>query len=189
MSDETEPTALAVTHDEPQPPVHVPVALDERALARARRAARLADAQAYESLGLKLLRIKVKKLGDVGNYIVERLGVKKIGHGTIAAASDNADEYMAKCAAIVQELLARVPPCDPEAIVAMMQLIRDFNRQLLDSGKEHIAADRQPSLPTEGDRLTVPFPPGTPLMIGVKPEAPRELRDTPAPIEAPPAPA
>lgn len=184
----TAPTTLAVTHED-EAAVAIPVTPDPKALAKARKAERLAYAKAYEQLGLKLLRLKVKKLGDVGNYIVERLGVKKVGHGTIAAASEDADEYMSKCADIVQELMARNPPCDPEQIVAMMALIRDFTRLKLDSGKEHIAADRQPSLPTEGDKITVPFPPGTPLMIGVKPQAPREVSDSPPPIEPPDSPA
>lgn len=178
---------LAVTHQE-ETSVAIPVTPDPKALAKARQAERMAQARAYEQLGQKLLRLKTRKLGEVGHYIVERLGVKKVGHGTIAAASDKADEYMTECADIVQELRAKDPPCDPEVIVAMMQLIRDFTRLMLDSGKEHIAADRQPSIPTEGDKISVPFPPGTPLMIGVKPQAPREVSDSPHPIEPPESP-
>lgn len=157
---------LAVTFEE-APAETVEVALDERALARQRRAARLADARAYEHLGQRLLKFKAKKFGEVGNYIVEKLGVKKVGHGTIISASENADQHIQQCDALAKELLARDPPCDPEVIVALMQLARDFNRQLLDSGEAHLRIDRQPNVDPKADTLSVPFPAGTPMMIAV----------------------
>lgn len=165
------------------PSVEVPVVPDSAALKRQKRAAKLAEARAYEQLGQRLLTFKAKKYGEVGDYIVEKLGVKKVGHGTIISVSENADEYIRRCDEIVQQLLARDPPCDVEVIVAMMQLVRDFNRQLLDSGVEHIRADRQPSLQPEDNNIKVPFPAGTPVMIGIGHAPQRQVPENAAPIE------
>lgn len=166
-----QPEELAVTFNPGPPADAVAITLDDKALARQRRAARLADARAYEQLGQRLLKFKAKKFGEVGQYIVDSLGVKKVGHGTIISASENADQYIQRCDAIAKELLARQPPCDPAVIVSLMQLIRDFNRQLLDSGEAHIRVDRQPTAGLEDNKISVPFPPGTPMMIAVGQQA------------------
>jgi hypothetical protein len=163
---EDQPENVSLTFD-PGPTEAVQVNLDAKALARQRRMARLAEAKAYESLGQRLLKFKAKKFGAVGEYIVTKLGVKKVGHGTIISASENADQYIDRCDALIGELMAKDPPCDPEVIVALMQLIRDFNRQLLDSGEAHLKIDRQPSVAPEQNQLSIPFPQGTPMVIAM----------------------
>lgn len=173
--DTPEPPQLPVAFD-PGEATEVAVIPDERALARQRRAARLAEARAYEQLGQRLLKFKAKKFGEVGDYIINKLGVKKVGHGTIISASENADDSIRGCDALIKELMTRNPPCDPEAIVALMQLKRDFNRQLLDSGEAHIRVDRQANGATEGPNdLRIPFPQGAPVTISVNQPKPKAL--------------
>lgn len=167
---------VAVTYDAGQPE-EVAVQLDERALARQRSRTRIAEARAYEQLGQRVLKFKARKFGAVGEYIVTTLGVKKVGHGTIISASENADQAIQRCDALVQEMLAKDPPCDPDVVVALMQLKRDFNQQLLDSGEAHLRIDRQPTVGPESNTLSVPFPAGTPMMLAIgKQQAP------PAPV-------
>lgn len=161
----------------PGPTEDLPVALDARALARQRSRARIAEARAYEQLGQRVLKFKAKKFGVVGEYIVTNLGVKKVGHGTIISASEYADQSIQRCDALVQELLAKDPPCDPDVIVALMTLKKDFNQQLLDSGEAHLRIDRQPTVGPESNTLSVPFPAGTPMLIAVGKQPP-----PPAPV-------
>jgi len=163
---------VAVTFEAGQPET-VAVALDDRAVRRQRRASRIAEAKAYEQLGQRVLKFKAKKFGSVGDYIVSALGVKKVGHGTIISASENADQHIQQCDALVKELLSKDPPCDPDVIVALMQLARDFNQQLLDSGEAHLRIDRQPVAAPEGDKLSLPFPAGTPMVIAMNHPKPK----------------
>lgn len=184
MSEPTEqpPTeALAVTFEE-APAEALPVALSEKLKIKQRRAAKVAEAKAYEQLGQRILRFKAKKFGEVGQYIVDQIGVKQIGHGTIISATENADQYIRRCGAIIEELMARDPPCDPEVIAAVMRLALDFNRQVLDAGAEHLRIDRQPTADPKADMLQVPFPAGTPMIIAVGKQAP----PPPVPIEPEP---
>lgn len=174
MSDTAEqpPTeALAVTFEE-APAEALPVVLSEKLQIKQRRAAKVAEAKAYEQLGQRILRFKAKKFGEVGQYIVDTIGVKQIGHGTIISATENADQYIRRCGAIIEELMARDPPCDPEAIVAITQLIRDFNRQVLDAGEAHLRIDRQPTADPKADMLQVPFPAGQPMVIAIGQQKP-----------------
>lgn len=176
--------SLAVSFD-PGTAEALPVQLDERALARQRRATRIADARAYEQLGQRLLKFKARKFGEVGNYIVEKLGVKKVGHGTIISATESADESIRQCDALVKELMAKDPPCDPDVFVALMQLKRDFNQQVLDSGEAHLRIDRQPTVDPKADTFSVPFPAGTPMLIAVNQPQPKAQPsiEAPAPEE------
>lgn len=167
---------IAVTYHAGQPE-DLPVQLDDRALRLQRSRARVAEARAYEQLGQRVLKFKARKFGQVGEYIVTTLGVKKVGHGTIISASENADQAIQRCDALVQELLAKDPPCDPDVIVALMQLKRDFNQQLLDSGEAHLRIDRQPASAPEGNNLSIPFPAGQPMMIAIGKQQP-----PPAPV-------
>lgn len=180
MSNEIETSEnLPVTFDTGEP-TEIAVTLDDRAIARQNRAARLAEARAYEQMGQRLLKFKAKKFGAVGDYIINKLGVKKVGHGTIISASENADDSIRNCDAVIKELMERTPPCDPEVIVGLMQLKRDFNRQLLDSGEAHLKIDRQTIGVTEGSpSLSMPFPQGTPVTISVGQPQPKAL-----PVEA-----
>lgn len=162
---------VALTYDAGQSE-DLPVQLDARALARQRSRDRIAEAKAYEQLGQRVLRFKAKKFGQVGEYIVTTLGVKKVGHGTIISASEHADQSIQRCDALVQEFMSKDPPCDPDVIVAVMQLKRDFVQQLLDSGEAHLRIDRQPVAATEAPHLSVPFPQGTPMMIAVGQQQP-----------------
>lgn len=158
--------SLAVTFTE-APAEALPVVLSEKLKLRQQRKAQIAKAKAYEQLGQRVLKFKAKKFGDLGRYIVDQIGVKQIGHGTIISATENADQYIQRCDAIIKELLARDPPCDPDVIAAVMRLALDFNRQVLDAGEAHLRIDRQPASDPKADMLQVPFPAGTPMVIAV----------------------
>jgi hypothetical protein len=180
MSEEIQ-QSVSLTFNGQDVPEAIPVALDDKAISKQKRMERIAEVRAHEQLGQRILKFKAKKFGAIGDYVVSKLGVKQVGHGTIVSASENADMYIQRCDALVKELMIRNPPCDPEAIVALMQLARDFNRQLLDSGEAHVRVDRQIAGETKGQEMAFPFPPGTPMMIAVN-QPPRQ----PAPqVEAP----
>ena len=113
----------------------------------------------------------MKTLAAIGSD-VEKLGVKQIGHGKIALAGENAHIHIERLGDLVHELQSRTPPVDPSVIVDAMALVRAFNEQLMESGKAHINADKQPVVSNTSNTLSVPFPAGTPLMIGVAPQKP-----------------
>lgn len=160
---------LPVTY-EPGPPAEVAIKLDEtairRAKAKARHQAALAEARMFEQIGSKVLKIKTRTLSMLGDN-VEVLGIKKIGHGKILIAGENAETAIAKLDELVEELQHKDPPCEPSVIRDYMQLRLSYNRQLMESGQAHIEADKQPSGKGDGANITIPFPAGTPMMVAV----------------------
>jgi hypothetical protein len=50
----------------------------------------------------------------------------------------------------------------------------------MDSGIEHIEADKQANAGNTGPHLTIPFPAGTPLMIGVPAGKPVSVEPAPS---------
>jgi hypothetical protein len=160
--DAGQPQEVAITPD--------PV-MEARKRRKERLAEQMAEARVFEQFGTKILKVRMKTLAAIGSD-VERLGVKQIGHGKIALAGENAHIHIERLGDLVHELQSRTPPVDPSVIVDAMALVRAFNEQLMESGKAHINADKQPAVSNTSNTLSVPFPAGTPLMIGVAPQKP-----------------
>lgn len=130
---------------------------------KARKA--MADVQAFSKFGVQVLRVKAKVLAALGKE-AQACGIKQIGHGKILLTSDNAEEAIAKVGSIVDKMLKQPNP-DYDTVLEFMRLQHEFNGQLLKTAEAHFNADRQPVvLPQQPPGLTVPFPPGSAVMIG-----------------------
>lgn len=162
---------LPATFDEGQNQ-DVAVTLDLVAAARKRAkdrlAERMAEARELEKFGNKVMKVKLAALTAIGADVV-KMGVKNIGHGKIALAGDMAHVAVEHLVDLVHDLQTREKACEPEVIVAAMKEMRAFNQQLMDSGKAHIEADKQPVNGNTGTNITFPFPAGTPMVVGIAP--------------------
>lgn len=151
----------------------VTVTLDAMALARKRAkdrlAERMAEARELEKFGNKVMKVKLAALTAIGADVV-KMGVKNIGHGKIALAGDMAHVAVEHLVDLVHDLRTREKQPEPEVIVAAMKEMRAFNQQLMDSGKAHIEADKQPVQGNTGTTVTFPFPAGTPMVVGIAPQ-------------------
>lgn len=139
-----------------------------RKRAKDRLTERMAEARELEKFGNKVMKVKLAALTAIGADVV-KMGVKNIGHGKIALAGDMAHVAVEHLVDVIHELKTRKKPCEPEAIVAAFKEMRQFNQQLMDSGKAHIEADKQPIQGNTGTSITFPFPAGTPMVVGIAP--------------------
>lgn len=126
----------------------------------------LAEAKAYASLGVQVIKIKTSALAKIGVFAI-RLGIKEVGHGKIIKGGGTAEDAVAEIDTIIKELRGKDAPCDPSIIVALLQAKLAFNRQVLDSGEMHLRADRTVNDDKKGNDLRVPFPSGSNVMIGI----------------------
>lgn len=140
-----------------------------RKRAKDRLAERMAEARELEKFGNKIMKVKLQALTNIGADVV-KMGVKNIGHGKIALAGDMAHVAVEHLVDLVHDLQTRDKPPDPEVIVAAMREMRAFNQQLMESGKAHIEADKQPVEGNKGTNITFPFPAGTPMVVGIAPQ-------------------
>lgn len=124
----------------------------------------LREVNAFAVLGSKVLRIKAEALASIGDCI-QKMGVKKIGHGKILVASEHAEESLDQLDGIINQEMEKGDKCDVDRIIALMQLKKEFNRQILESGHAHIAADRQPAPAPPAGGPQMAFPPGTPVAV------------------------
>lgn len=139
-----------------------------RKRAKDRLMERMAEARELEKFGNKVMKVKLAALTAIGADVV-KMGVKNIGHGKIALAGDMAHVAVEHLVDLVHDLQTREKACEPEVIVAAMKEMRAFNQQLMDSGKAHIEADKQPVQGNTGTSITFPFPAGTPMVVGIAP--------------------
>ncbi len=175
----SEQTNISVVSEPEQLPEQVPIKLDEKALKKLRKtknAERLAEAQAMQLVGAKILKIKTKVYAQIGAQI-EKLGVKHLGYGYLSSANDNADNALAECDKLISELTTNNPGIDPEVIVSLMQLKLGFNRQIIEVGESHIRADRMAATMPPGNNLMMPFPPGQSVMVSVGPSAQKAIEN------------
>lgn len=179
MPNETEPTHLPVT-TLPEPSHPVPIKLDKAALGKLRKRRQdeqLAEAKAFQLVGSKILRINNKVLGKIGKEI-EQMGVKRVAHGRIASAAENAGMSLVKCDQLIAEMQANNPALDPNVIVAMMRLQLDFNKQIIETGEAHLVADKQVTTSPAGNNLSIPFPVGQPMFVSVNPIPQKAIEET-----------
>lgn len=172
------PLTPTFTEDQAQ---DVAVTLDAMALAKKRAKDRLmermAEARELEKFGNRVMKVKLAALTAIGADVV-KMGVKNIGHGKIALAGDMAHVAVEHLVDLVHDLRTREKPPEPEVIVAAMKEMRAFNQQLMDSGKAHIEADKQPVQGNTGTSISFPFPAGTPMVVGIAPQNAMKIEDS-----------
>lgn len=153
--------------------VEIPVKLSPIEERKKRRREKLhqqaAEARAFEKFGVKIMKVKLRALSSIG-VDIESLGAKNVGHGRIAVVGENAQQMIDRLDEVVHELSVKSPPGDPEVIIKAIALQKGLNELLLESGKAHINADKQVDDGSRGPHLSVPFPAGTPLVVGIAPQ-------------------
>jgi len=128
---------------------------------------RLEEAKMLSKLGASIVRVKNKSMAVIGKHM-EELGIKQIGHGRIAIAGDNAEVAVAKIGAYVDHLMAQ-PNVSPEVIAIWMELQKDFNRQIMDSGEMHIKASAVAESDGNNKSISLPFPAGSQVAVAIGP--------------------
>lgn len=157
-------------------PISLQVTLSEKlAKQKARQQIALAEAQAFKQLGSAVIKVKAKTHAALGKY-ADKIGIKSIGLGRILLAGDNADSAFAELDDIIRQLMTSDPPTPPDVIASFVQLKRDFNRQLMESGEAYIRADKSPSEDNKGNSLSLPFPAGSQLAVAIGPSKPKEVK-------------
>lgn len=126
-----------------------------------------AEARVYKKYGSKVLRIKLDTLTQIGEYAT-RVGLKKIGHGKIILAGETAEERIQELNELVIKLTKDGVPPDSKVLIELLKLQKEYAQMLFEIGKEHLAADRAPApLPDSPHGISIPFPPGTPMVVAV----------------------
>lgn len=152
------------------PPEDVPVKPDAVALKKSKKAAALAEAKAFEQFGNKVMKIRAKALSVIGAY-AEEFGIRTIAHGRILMAGERANEFIDQMDAIIKDLQAKTPPCDPDVIATFIQLKLEANKQLMASGEAHLSADKNAAPAQEKGMTSVSFPSGQPMVIATGPKS------------------
>jgi len=159
---------IAVTFEAPkleELPVELKSGAPDKPKPKDRKA--ISEAQAFAKFGVQVLRVKSRVLAALGKE-AQDYGIKQIGHGKILVASDNAEAAIARLGIIVDKMLKDKSNVDYETILEIMRLQKEFNSQLIKAAEAHFNADKlhvPNGMPNGG--LTMPFPAGAPVMIGV----------------------
>lgn len=151
--------------------------------AKLRKRAELAEAKMLSNIGAQVVQVKNKALALIGDDL-EKLGIKKIGHGKIAVASHNAENLLSQLGAYVEHLMTKTD-ADPEKIAALIALQRDFNRQLMDAGEMHIKASSVGDGNGKADHISVPFPAGSKLAVAIGPPHSTEVKQIEETVKPP----
>lgn len=176
----SETTPVALTFD-PGEHEDLQVVLDEKAKKKAAVAARvrekMADRAAYEKLGIQVLRLKANTYRMLKAQIDE-LGIKTIGHCSIMMGREKAESVIAELDAIAQSWDEKGLAIDPQVRVALQSLKLDCIKLMVDSGAEHLRAERQPSGEPQKGHIQLPFEAGMPIRIAVgqtQPQQPAQI--------------
>jgi len=127
----------------------------------------LTEAKAFEQFGGKIMKIKLKSLAAIGNDL-DKMGAKKIGHGRIAVTGEEAEAAIAICDERIDAYRVMDPPCDPQVIIALLEVRLGYTRLILDSGKAHIDAEKQVATVNKTSNIAMSFPQGQPMMVAVQ---------------------
>lgn len=153
----------------------VPIKPDKNAKKRFNKS--LAEAAAFAKFGARVIRIKTDAYALTGAHL-RMLGVKDIGHGKLLSSSEHADDSIAVLDDIVQQLLKKGLDADHKLVLEVMQLKKEFNKQLIETANSHINADKQlPGVPMVGGP-NIAFPAGTPLVVAIGKPPPQSVEDT-----------
>ena len=134
--------------------------------AKERAANALTKAKTFEQFGMRVIKVKAKAEAAIGEY-AQKLGIKQLGHGKVVIVGDVAQQAADTIAEVIEEMRARVPPCNPDVLVELLQAQRDCLRLLLDIGQAHLQADRQANAPSDAGKIAIPFAQGAPVMVAI----------------------
>lgn len=149
---------------EPGQEQNIPVELDEKAKRKIRNREKLAERAAYERMGIRVLRLKANTYRMLKAQIDE-IGIKTIGHCSIMVAREKAESIVAELDAIAQQWDQDGSTVDPELRVHLQQLKLDCIKVMVESGAEHLRAERQPSEQQPAKGIQLPFEAGMPTAI------------------------
>ena len=157
----SEPTKDLPVEFGEQPPEEIAV-LDKKAL---KKAEALEIAKVHQEFNLKRMKVKTRLLASVGVEI-EHLGVKAVGHGWVQCGGEYADECLRNTEEVIQKLLKRDPPVNPEVIAHLREVQLKFNKQILETGKIHLEAAKEAG-GTRSNDMRIAFPAGQPVVVAV----------------------
>jgi hypothetical protein len=142
-----------------------------------KRALQLAEAKAYASLGVQIVKLKTRTLAKLGAYAI-RLGLKEVAHGKFVFGGGKAEDTILEIDGIIKELREAAPPCSPDTIITLLQAKTQLIRLVLESGEMHLRAERTATNDGKTPYLQPAFPSGVSVQVGISNHQP-----TPAPAQ------
>jgi hypothetical protein len=161
MSNET----LPVEFQEEQPS-EVGVTLDDKAIKKAKQRERIAERVALEKLGVRAIKLRLTTYRLLKSEI-NKLGIKTIAHCTLITAREKAEQTLIELDTIAKEMDDAGPLVDVDKKMALRQLKLEIIKTIIDSGAEHIRAERQSTEQPSINNIQFPFPAGTPIAVAV----------------------
>lgn len=149
-----------------QPPAEVEI--DKKALVKAAKAREEKEiAQIRQQFNSRTMKVKTRLLAEAG-IEVERWGAKKIGHGRIHCAADNADRAIAAIQEDIDRLLTNDPNFNPLVLAELRAYQWRFNKQIIEVGQLHLDAAKEVEGRKASD-MRIAFPVGQPMVVAVSP--------------------
>jgi len=163
----SEKKELPVKHVE-EPPQEVALIPDKKAEEKAAKAREQKElAQIRQQFNSRTMKVKTRLLAEAGIEI-EKWGVKKIGHGRIHCAGDNADKAIAAIQEDIDRLVAENPKVNPMVLAELRGYQWRFNKQIIEVGQLHLDAAKEAGTKTTSD-MRIAFPAGQPVFVAVSP--------------------
>jgi hypothetical protein len=143
------------------------IEIDKKALIKAAKAAEEKEiAKVRQQFNSRTMKIKTRLLAEAGVEI-EKWGAKKVGHGRLHCAGDNADRAIA---AIQEDIdrLSKDPNVNPLVLAELRAYQWRFNKQIIEVGQLHLDAAKEVAGKASSD-MRISFPAGQPVMVAVSP--------------------
>jgi len=121
----------------------------KRKTAKAKRTPPTPEADVLRRLGARVVRIRSRPSNAVSGEGT-RVWRRNLGHGQLFVTGGVALQAILQLSVPIEELLRRDPLSDPKEIIELLRLQKDFNHQLLESGKAQLRASSEQAgvLPT-----------------------------------------
>lgn len=155
---------------------------DKKRFALERRQEKLAEEEAWASLGCKLMRVTKRTQAKLGKHL-QGLGIKKLGLYKLVVSGDKAEEAIAEIEETIQKLLLRTDPPTPASEISALQHLKlECIKEMRASAQAHFDADKAASEVGQHE-LRMAFPAGTQMAFatggGAAPKeiAPREIEE------------
>lgn len=153
---------------EPQVPAKAekqkPPAKTQAQKAKEKAKADMEEAMVFEQFGAKVMKVRMRAVKALGHH-ADALGMHYIGHGKILLGADNAEKSFAACGELVEKIISGEYTAGSDTILALMELQRDFNEQIIDAGAQTLKAVRPPDPPKSTTNTFVAFPPGSQAVV------------------------
>lgn len=142
------------------------VEIDKKALIKAAKAREEKEiCQIRQQFSSRTMKVKTRLLAEAG-IEVERWGAKRIGHGRIHCAADNADRAIAAIQEDIDRLIAADPKVNPMLLAELRQYQWRFNKQIIEVGQLHLDAAKEAGVKTTSD-MRIAFPAGQKMVVAV----------------------